>query len=544
MKTILASLAVTILLLSTSTLVFGSSTELGYRYINTNSNTQPGSSVSWYHNTLDMTDIAGTGERTEVTTAFATWQNDAGSYIQFSNAGTTSTVASSTANPPFQDSLKVVQYNANLGCTMDNCPLAVTAWFPSGSTYSDIDMAFNDAHFTFSNATPTPSGQYDLQSVALHEIGHWLILDDLLDNHSSPAGPAENHNMVMAWHISSATQKRTLQWGDIAGVRFIYANTNPAGSGIGSDQQGADLAQGLVNSGTTRDYVFAWVENPSGANTIKYSYGWDISSSTGAASSWSTPASITSVGDETQGVGVALAQINNDANGRPDLVIAWMDNPFGANVVKYRIGWDVNTSGVPASWSTDKIMDNSNVGGESQGLGIAFVDTPDAGANPEMFVFWVDNPVGSNKIYYKIGWNINTSGDPTGGWSARIDPGILPGDETQGLGISIGNWLGTSNNDVIVFWIDNPVGNNHGYYRVGQDVTSTGSFTWTAARDTFPQDWRFVGTETQGAGVTLLDVNSDSRLDVSFAWIDNPAGTNAANLRTEWSARMGTGSHD
>ncbi|HEX7031639.1 MAG TPA: hypothetical protein VF172_01430 [Nitrososphaera sp.] len=108
----------------------------------------------------------------------------------------------------------------------------------------------------------------------------------------------------------------------------------------------------------------------------------------------------------------------------------------------------MSTSGVPASWSATKNVDTSNIGDESQGLGIAFADTPDSGTVPEMFVFWVDNPFGANKVYYKIGWNINTSGDPSS-WSARIDPGIAPGDETQGLGISIGNWLGTSNQDIM-----------------------------------------------------------------------------------------------
>jgi hypothetical protein len=94
-----------------------------------------------------------------------------------------------------------------------------------------------------------------------------------------------------------------------------------------------------------------------------------------------------------------------------------------------------------------------------------------------------------------------------------------------------------------VFWIDNPAGDNHGYYRVGQDVSGTGTATWTAARDTFPNDWRFVGTDTHGAGVTLLDADSDGRLDASFMWTDNPIGTNPCDLRTEWAARMGTDSH-
>jgi|CXWL01.1.fsa_nt_gi hypothetical protein len=343
-------------------------------------------------------------------------------------------------------------------------------------------------------------------------------------------------------------QKRALTTGDQAGVRYIYAEESSAGTSIGSETQGSDMAVGLVNSGTTKDYVFAWVDNPLGANTIKYSYSMDISSSTGKGGAWvNCSTCVTGIGSETQGVGVALQQINNDVNGRPDLVIAWVDNPSGANTVKYRIGWDVSTSGVPASWSADKTMPSSDVGSENQGLGITFVDTPDAGSSPEMFVFWVDNPSGANKIYYKVGNNINTSGDPTGTtlWNARVDTGIAPGSETQGLGVSIGgNFIGGTGQDIIVFWIDNPSGDNRGYYRVGQDITSTGTASWSAARDSIPNDWRSIGTESQGAGVAVFDANGDSKLEATFAMMDNPIGSNSGKLRTEWVGKMGSASHE
>ena len=510
-------------------------------------NNAPGTSVTWYHNNLDLDDIAGTGERTEMQTAFNTWQNDLGSYIQFTNGGVRAELAG-LALGQGTDTLNVVQYAATLECNGAPDPIAVTGRSSSPSTgiVAETDTAFNSFCFLFSNATPTPSNRFDLQTIGLHELGHGLFRDDMAGTLDDPPGPAENDALVMISFGTLGQQKRVLTNGDLAGVRFIYPVTNNAGNSIGSDQQGADLSSGLVNAGSTRDYVFAWAEAPFGANNIEYSYGWDINTMTGAAASWSSPGSITGVGDETQGVGVALQQINNDGNGRPDLVIAWMDNPLGANTIKYRIGWDVSTAGVPASWSSDKTVNTANIGSESQGLGIAFVDTADSGASPEMFVFWVDNPSGANVIYYKIGWNINTSGDPTGAtpWSARINPNLAPGSETQGLGVSIGNWIGTANPDLIVFWIDNPSGNNHGYYRVGQDITATGTATWTAARDTFANDWRFVGTETQGAGVTLLNVNTDGFLDATFAWIDNPFSINPGYMRTEWMARMGTASHE
>ncbi|MDW8000024.1 MAG: hypothetical protein RMI32_03325 [Candidatus Nitrosocaldus sp.] len=171
----------------------------------------------------------------------------------------------------------------------------------------------------------------------------------------------------------------------------------------------------------------------------------------------------------------------------------------------------------------------------------------DSNSRPEMFVFWVDNPSGANKIYYKIGWNVNTSGDASS-WSSRIDTGIQPGDETQGLGarIAILNDIGSSSvRDVLVFWIDNPVGNNKGYYVVGADINSSGYPSWSSRKE-IPNYFRGVGDETQGAGVVIRSIgNSDGgRVEAVFMWIDNPAGDNYARYRVEWSGRMGTDSHN
>ncbi len=160
-----------------------------------------------------------------------------------------------------------------------------------------------------------------------------------------------------------------------------------------------------------------------------------------------------------------------------------------------------------------------------------------------MFVFWADNPLGSNRIYYKIGWNVNTSGDAAS-WSNRIDTNVSPGDETAGLGVSIANWLVQSQPDILVFWIDNPIGNNKGYYVVGVDISSSGYPTWQARKE-IPNYFRGVGDESQGAGVAIINIgnNDNNRVEAVFLWIDNPILDNYAKYRVEWSGRMGTNSH-
>ncbi|HEX7031640.1 MAG TPA: matrixin family metalloprotease [Nitrososphaera sp.] len=280
----------------------------------------PGQTITYRLHNTGTPDISGTNEFTELRNGFQTWEDDAASYIDFTDGGTTTSPAS-LVETDTTDGLNVVRWLENIpGETQNPNTLAVTARSPlSGNPIVENDLAFDESDtWCISGAAGSDgcvAGEFDTETVQLHEVGHWLRLQH-----------ATQTDLVMTPSYQGV--RTTLQYGDRAGVRYIYTTMYAAGNGIGSDQQGADLATGLVNSGSVRDYVAAWVENPSGANNIEYSFGWDISSTTGAASSWSASSSISSIGDETQGVGVALQQINNDANGRPDLVIAWVDIPL------------------------------------------------------------------------------------------------------------------------------------------------------------------------------------------------------------------------
>ena len=65
------------------------------------------------------------------------------------------------------------------------------------------------------NATSTPaSNAYDVQTVALHELGHYLLLNDLYNSSDSAK--------VMYGYVSTGTTKRVLNSDDIAGIQNIY----------------------------------------------------------------------------------------------------------------------------------------------------------------------------------------------------------------------------------------------------------------------------------------------------------------------------------
>ena len=58
----------------------------------------------------------------------------------------------------------------------------------------------------------------------------------------------------------------------------------------------------------------------------------------------------------------------------------------------------------------------------------------------------------------------------TGGWSdAEVMPGWF-GDENQGAGIALADLTGNNHHDLLIFHVDNPPGENQGYYRVAFDL--------------------------------------------------------------------------
>jgi len=145
-----------------------------------------------------------TGEGAAVQAAAATW-SAAGANFAFSYAGTT------TATGYSYNGVNEILWR-NLG---SGGPVAHAIWwgYSHSGEIMEADIEFND-YYLWSTATPTPSGRYDVQTVALHELGHWLSLNDLYN--------AADSAKVMYGYVSTGTTKRVLHADDIAGIRHIY----------------------------------------------------------------------------------------------------------------------------------------------------------------------------------------------------------------------------------------------------------------------------------------------------------------------------------
>ena len=88
---------------------------------------------------------------------------------------------------------------------------AKTSTSNSPAILIDADIEFNPKQ-SFSTASPTPAGRFDVQAIASHEFGHLLGLD-----HSGIA-----HTMMFPFGDRGASEQRDLAVDDVMGVAFLY----------------------------------------------------------------------------------------------------------------------------------------------------------------------------------------------------------------------------------------------------------------------------------------------------------------------------------
>lgn len=307
--------------------------------------------------------------------------------------------------------------------------------------------------------------------------------------------------------------------------RVAYANTsgvkNVNGSWFGWDNQGGGIAVHDLNSNGLPEVITLGIDNPSGENFMYYRVGWDVDYQGNVTNGWSEHENIPGyIGWEHQGAGITVG--NLDGNPNPEILVYYNDNPSGANKRFYKIGWNITFSGDITAWS-DPIEIPGYSGWDNQGGGIA-IGNIDSDSRPDLVTYYIDNPSGENTAYYSIGWNINSYGHSTGGWSSHKPiPGYI-GWENQGGSIAIADMTNTGTLDIVELHIDNPSGENSAYYRIGFKLNQDGNVEggWTDPI-LIPGN---IGWESQGAGLAVHDIDHSGFQDIIMFYIDNLAGAN------------------
>jgi hypothetical protein len=176
-------------------------------------------------------------------------------------------------------------------------------------------------------------------------------------------------------------------------------------------------------------------------------------------------------GTQNHGGGIAVADIGN--NGRPDLIVLHIDSPGGGNKGFFRIGRDLDASGVITGGWTAPIQIPGWFGTMTQGAGIAAADLKQIGRT-DLIVYHIDHTGGGNDAYYRVGWDIDINGAVAGGWT---DPIRIPGwfgTETQGGGIAVANLNDNNRLELVALNIDHPSGGNAGFHRMIYDIMPDG----------------------------------------------------------------------
>jgi hypothetical protein len=113
--------------------------------------------------------------------------------------------------------------------------------------------------------------------------------------------------------------------------------------------------------------------------------------------------------DETLGAGAAMDDL--DMDGKPDLVLFTMGSPIGENAGVFKIGWGMNSTGVPDRWTVVGVPDQGwgtiNIAG-----GMALADIDGNGRSEIVALVYVDMSRGhAAYLSYRIGWNVRSDGN-------------------------------------------------------------------------------------------------------------------------------------
>lgn len=237
----------------------------------------------------------------------------------------------------------------------------------------------------------------------------------------------------------------------------------------------------------------------------------------GVTGAWGGSIQVPGLGWEGQGAGAATADL--DGNGRPELILMAYDNPGGPNNFRYTIGWNLDQAGVATRWSNHAQV--AGVGNEGQGAAVV-IGQIDSNPRPDMIFLAYDNPSGANNFRYRIGFNVDTAGNASWASNFVMVPGV--GHDGQGMGAALINADGDPRPDLVLMAYDAPSGQNNFRTKIGFNLDTNGvAASWPGSFDTFPgQGW-----EGQGAGLVVGCLDGDPRADWLIMAYDAPSGANS-----------------
>lgn len=269
-----------------------------------------------------------------------------------------------------------------------------------------------------------------------------------------------------------------------------------------SENQGGNIAVADLTGTGNQDLLVIAVDSPPGQKRGIYRIGRSLDAQGNVTGGWTPWIDVPDwFSFENQGVGAAVADVDKD--GQPDLIVFMIDNPPGQNQGLYRIGKRLDANGnVQGGWGP-WISIPDWFSSENQGGAVTVADL-DGDGNFELIVAMVDNPPGPNRGLYRIGRKLDADGNVTGGWTPWIDVPDWFSWENQGLGVAITELENAGQFDLVVFQIDNAIDQNQAFYKIGRNLDINGNVSdWSLWRGV--PAW--FAWENQGGGIAPLGAN-------------------------------------
>jgi hypothetical protein len=294
---------------------------------------------------------------------------------------------------------------------------------------------------------------------------------------------------------------------------------------ISWQNQGANIASADLDGDGLPELLVLRVDHPiPGPNRGFYRVGRKLEANGTVSGGWGPWIEVPDWGsNDNQGAGIAVANFGAAGLGLVIFQIEHVDP--GPNIGLFRIGRKLDAQGnVTGGWTNwQQVPDWKSW--RDQGAAIAVFDITGDG-NPDLFIFHIDdfhtdNGKRPNKGFYRVGTSLTVNGGVSN-WGKWTEVDWFSWFN-QGAGLALADLDGNGRPEIIVFQVDNPPGENAGFYRVGWNLDEKG-----VVQDGWGPWVRLDGWgahEDQGAGLALASFGGQRPKAVMFH-VNNPPQVN------------------